>query len=73
MGFDARIKPARQSTHRKKGVLFIFCAILLLGLAIYQASTFFEVKTLLDKPAKEVVVKTLPLPDADPLSKKNSA
>lgn len=73
MGFDVRIKPARQSTHRKRGVLLMFSIILLLGLAIYHASTFFEVKTLLDKPAKEVVVKTLPLPEAEPLSKKNSA
>jgi len=73
MGFDARIKPARKSAQSKNGVLFILLLVLLLGFAIYHASRFFDIKALLDKPTKGVIVKTIPLPNAEPLSKKNNA
>ncbi|OQW93183.1 MAG: hypothetical protein BWK79_12490 [Beggiatoa sp. IS2] len=70
MRFDARIKPTRKSTHSKRGVLLTLSVILLLGFAIYHASTFFNIKALMDKPVKGVVIKTISLPQADPLSKK---
>ena len=71
MKFDARIKPTQKSTWHKKGIVLLLS--LLLGFAIYYASTSPDIKELLSQSAKGVVVKTIPLPAAEPLSKKDSA